>query len=208
MQSVATSVHGAWECCHATHSNGNLVTKRLYMYPAMISAADIARFLNEGLHGRDNSNLLQAIEDYMYDINEGKYQQKLYDLGKHQTLSITWCIIENRTILLIIDYTSDDNDDILEDDDNQEEQPLEEQQLLEVEQLHEEQPLEEDLPQASVIATATTATAATEESVIDARERVEFEEFVRKGCCEGKCHLQFDEGYLRSGRWLNYQKRS
>ena len=52
--------------------------------------------------------------------------------------------------------------------------------MLEVEQLHEEQPLEE----ATAIATATTATAATEESVIDARERVEFEEFVRKGCCE------------------------
>ena len=79
-------------------------------------------------------------------------------------------------------------------------QPLEEQQLLEVEQLHEEQPLEKDLPQASAIATATTATAVTEESVIDARERVEFEQF-RKGCCEGKCHLQFDEGYLRSMRW-------
>ena len=110
-----------------------------------------------------------------------------------------------KQLLLIIDYTSDDDDDddddFLEDDDNQEEQPLEEQQLLEVEQLHEEQPLEEDLPQATAIATATTATAATEESVIDARERVEFEEFVRKGCCEGKCHLQFDEGYLRSVRW-------
>ena len=35
----------------------------------------------------------------------------------------------------------------------------------------------------------------------DARERVEFEEFVRKGCCESKCHLQFDERYLRSARW-------
>ena len=105
-----------------------------------------------------------------------------------------------KQLLLIIDYTSDDDDDddILEDDDNQEEQPLEEQQLLEVEQLHEEQPLEEDLPQATA---ATIATAAIEESVIDARERVEFEEFVRKGCCEGKCHLQFDEGYLRSVRW-------
>ena len=80
---------------------------------------------------------------------------------------------------------------------NQEEQPLEEQQLLEVEQLHEEQPLEE----ATAIATATTATATTEESVIDARERVEFEEFVRKGCCESKRHLQFDERYLRSVRW-------
>ena len=101
-----------------------------------------------------------------------------------------------KQLLLIIDYTSDDDDD--EDDDNQEEQPLEEQQLLEVEQLHEEQPLEEDLPQATA---ATIATAAIEESVIDARERVEFEEFVRKGCCEGKCHLQFDEGYLRSVRW-------
>ena len=54
-----------------------------------------------------------------------------------------------------------------------------------MEQLHEEQPLEEDLPQATAIAIATTA---TEESVIDARERVEFEEFVRKGCCESKCH--------------------
>ena len=74
---------------------------------------------------------------------------------------------------------------------------MEEQQLLEVEQLH-EQPLEEDLPQATAIATATTATAATEESVIDATERVEFEEFVRKGCCESNCHLQFDERYLRS----------
>ena len=105
-----------------------------------------------------------------------------------------------KQLLLIIDYTSDDDDDddILEHDDNQEEQPLEEQQLLEVEQLHEEQPLEEDLPQATA---ATIATAAIEESVIDARERVEFEEFVRKGCCEGKCHLQFDEGYLRSVRW-------
>ena len=105
-----------------------------------------------------------------------------------------------KQLLLIIDYTSDDDDDddILEDDDNQEEQPLEEQQLLEVEQLHEEQPLEEDLPQATA---ATIATAAIEENVIDARERVEFEEFVRKGCCEGKCHLQFDEGYLRSVRW-------
>ena len=105
-----------------------------------------------------------------------------------------------KQLLLIIDYTSDDDDDddILEDDDNQEEQPLEEQQLLEVEQLHEEQPLEEDLPQATA---ATIATAAIEESVINARERVEFEEFVRKGCCEGKCHLQFDEGYLRSVRW-------
>ena len=105
-----------------------------------------------------------------------------------------------KQLLLIIDYTSDDDDDddILEDDDNQEEQPLEEQQLLEVEQLHEEQPLEEDLPQATA---ATIATAAIDESVIDARERVEFEEFVRKGCCEGKCHLQFDEGYLRSVRW-------
>ena len=102
-----------------------------------------------------------------------------------------------KQLLLIIDYTSDD-DDILEDDDNQEEQSLEEQQLLEVEQLHEEQPLEEDLPQATA---ATIATAAIEESVIDARERVEFEEFVRKGCCEGKCHLQFDEGYMRSVRW-------
>ena len=49
----------------------------------MTSAADLARFLNEGLQGRDDSNLLQAIEDYMYDINEGKYQQKLYDLEKH-----------------------------------------------------------------------------------------------------------------------------
>ena len=79
-----------------------------------------------------------------------------------------------KQLLLIIDYTSDDNDDdndFLEDDDNQEEQPL-----------HEEQ----HLPQATAIATATTA---TEESVIDARERVEFEEFVRKGCCESKCHL-------------------
>ena len=105
-----------------------------------------------------------------------------------------------KQLLLIIDYTSDDDDDddILEDDDNQEEQPLEEQQLLEVEQLHEEQPLEEDLPQATA---ATIVTTAIEESVIDARERVEFEEFVRKGCCEGKCHLQFDEGYLRSVRW-------
>ena len=104
-----------------------------------------------------------------------------------------------KQLLLIIDYTSDDDDDdILEDDDNQEEQSLEEQQLLEVEQLHEEQPLEEDLPQATA---ATIATAAIEESVIDARERVEFEEFVRKGCCEGKCHLQFDEGYMRSVRW-------
>ena len=104
-----------------------------------------------------------------------------------------------KQLLIIIDYTSDDDDDddILEDD-NQEEQPLEEQQLLEVEQLHEEQPLEEDLPQATA---ATIATAAIEESVIDARERVEFEEFVRKGCCEGKCQLQFDEGYLRSVRW-------
>ena len=100
-----------------------------------------------------------------------------------------------KQLLLIIDYTSDDDDDddILEDDDNKEEQ-----QLLEVEQLHEEQPLEEDLPQATA---ATIATAAIEKSVIDARERVEFEEFVRKGCCEGKCHLQFDEGYLRSVRW-------
>ena len=98
--------------------------------------------------------------------------------------------MKKKQLLLIIDYTSDD--DFLEDDDNQEEQ-----QLLEVEQLHEEQPLEEDLPQATAIATATTA---TEESVIDARERVEFEEFVRKGCCESKCHLQFDERYL-SVRW-------
>ena len=105
-----------------------------------------------------------------------------------------------KQLLLIIDYTSDDDDDdddFLDDDDNQEEQPLEEQQLLEVEMLHEEQPLEEATP----IATATTVTAATEESVIDARERVEFEEFVRKGCCESKCHLQFDERYLRSVRW-------
>ena len=65
----------------------------------------------------------------------------------------------------------------------------------------EEQPLEgqeEQLPQAAV---TLTVPAATEESDLDARERVEFEEFVRKGCCEGKCHLQFDEGYLRSVRW-------
>ena len=101
-----------------------------------------------------------------------------------------------KQLLLIIDYSSDDDDDddFLEDDDNQEEQPLEEQQLLEVEQLHEEQPLEE----ATAIATATTATAATEESVIDASERVKF---VRKVFCESKCHLQFDERYLRSVRW-------
>ena len=84
------------------------------------------------------------------------------------------------------------------DDDYQEqlteEQPLEEQPM-------EEQPLEgqeEQLPQAAVI---LTVPAATEESDVDARERVEFEEFARKGCCEGKCHLQFDEGYLRSVRW-------
>ena len=98
--------------------------------------------------------------------------------------SLLGVLLKIKQFLLIIDYTSDDDDDddILEDDDNQEEQPLEEQQLLEVEQLHEEQPLEEDLPQATV---ATIATAAIEESVIDARERVEFEEFVRKGCCEG-----------------------
>ena len=43
----------------------------------------LACFLNEGLQGRDDSNMLQAIEDYMYDINEGKYQQKLYDHEKH-----------------------------------------------------------------------------------------------------------------------------
>ena len=49
----------------------------------MTSGADLARFLNEGLQGRDISNLLQAIEDYMYDINEGKYQQKLYNHKKH-----------------------------------------------------------------------------------------------------------------------------
>ena len=61
----------------------------------MTSAADLARFLNEGLQGRDDSHLLQAIEDYMYDINEGKNQQKLYDHEK-QTLFITWCIIENK----------------------------------------------------------------------------------------------------------------
>ena len=89
------------------------------------------------------------------------------------------------------------------DDDYQEqlpeEQPLEEQPLEE--QPMEEQPLEgqeEQLPQAAV---TLTVPAATEGSDLDARERVEFEEFVRKGCCEGKCHLQFDEGYLRSVRW-------
>ena len=49
----------------------------------MTSVADLACFLNEGLQGRDNSNLLQATENYMYDINEGKYQQKLYDHKKY-----------------------------------------------------------------------------------------------------------------------------
>ena len=49
----------------------------------MTSAADLARFLNEDLQERDDSNLLQTIEDYMYDINEGKYKQKLYDHKKY-----------------------------------------------------------------------------------------------------------------------------
>ena len=64
-----------------------------------------------------------------------------------------------------------------------------------------EQPLEGQEKQLSQAAIILTVPAATEESAIDARERVEFEEFVRKGCCEGKCHLQFDEGYLRSVKW-------
>ena len=49
----------------------------------MTSAADLARFVNKGLQGRHDSILLQVIEDYMYNINEGKYQQKLYDHEKH-----------------------------------------------------------------------------------------------------------------------------
>ena len=50
-----------------------------------------------------------------------------------------------------------------------EEQPLEEQPLEE--QPMEEQPQEEQLPQAAV---TLTVPAATEESDVDARERVEF----------------------------------
>ena len=80
------------------------------------------------------------------------------------------------------------------DDDYQEqlteEQPLEEQPM-------EEQPLEgqeEQLPQAAVI---LTVAAATEESDVDARERVEFEEFAKKGCCEGVTYS------LMKGTWLN-----
>ena len=87
-------------------------------------------------------------------------------------------------MVMMIDLTDDDYQEQLT-----EEQPLEEQPM-------EEQPLEgqeEQLPQAAVI---LTVAAATEESDVDARERVEFEEFAKKGCCEGKCHLQFDEGYL------------
>ena len=80
-----------------------------------------------------------------------------------------------------------------------EEQPLEEQPLEE--QPMEEQPVEGQEDQLPQTAVTLTVPAATEESDVDARERVEFEEFARKGCCEGKCHLQFDEGYLRSVRW-------
>ena len=95
----------------------------------------------------------------------------------------------------------DDYQEQLPEEQPLEEQPLEEQPLEE--QPLEEQPMEEQPVEGQEEQTAVTLTvpAATEESDVDARERVEFEEFARKGCCEGKCHLQFDEGYLRSVRW-------
>ena len=98
----------------------------------------------------------------------------------------------------------DDYQEQLPEEQLLEEQPLEEQPLEEQpleEQPMEEKPLEgqgEQLPQAAIM---LTVPAATEKSAVDAMERVEFEEFARKGCFEGKCHLQFDEGYLRSVRW-------
>ena len=51
-----------------------LVTKQPFVKPAavMTSAEDIARFLNEAKESDGDPLLLEAIEAYLYDTNEGK----------------------------------------------------------------------------------------------------------------------------------------
>ena len=54
-----------------------LITKQPFAKPAavMTSAEDIARFLNEAKESDGDPLLLEAIEAYLYDTNEGKQNQ-------------------------------------------------------------------------------------------------------------------------------------